>query len=196
MSPLTYSPLVFLPLPHYLYFSAFWHFPSTLIRSRCVPKPSRSATPHHISHTLNTQKTGQILTSLLSFNDIPHIHLTIINYASFQSHTSILSGHKLYIFPFIWYNAPRAGRMGDNSLQNQPCMVGSPIGKCLVSLVIKPDSLHLAPSVVTLALDASSTATSPPDEKYQSCATLVTYMNSNSGIFRISKMGVQIFAGH
>ena len=49
-----------------------------------MPKPPQSATPHLTTsamHTLYTQKTVQIHTALvrfLSFNDTPHIHLTII----------------------------------------------------------------------------------------------------------------------
>ena len=68
-----------------------------------MPQPSESIMPHHIRHTLHTQKSTL---RFLSFSDTPHIHLTSSfpsppNFADllslltrFQSHMSIHSGHK------------------------------------------------------------------------------------------------------
>ena len=58
------------------------------------------------------------------FNDTPHIHLTIIvlsrlcRFSAFIIQVSVpyVNTQALYIFLFMWYDAPRAVRIGDNSL--------------------------------------------------------------------------------
>ena len=94
----------------------------------------------------------------LSFSDTPHIHFTVLfrlcRFASFIAKVSVpcvnstFWTHTLYIFPFMWYDVPRAVRIGDNSL-------------------------NLAQAHLTLALAASSTH--PPvlnvSPKYQNLGT-------------------------
>ena len=83
-----------------------------------------------LSSTLSTPKSLYKSTlCFLSFSDTPHIHFTIIRsvlsrlcrFASFIAQVSVpyvntLWTQALYIFPFIRYDAPRAVRIGDNSL--------------------------------------------------------------------------------
>ena len=105
----------------------------------------RSTCPNHLNlPRLTTSATLWTLKRLykstlrfLSFSDTPHIHLTIIRFilsrlcrfAIFIAQVSVpyvntLWTQALYIFPFMWYDAPRAVRIGDNSLnlaQAQVC---------------------------------------------------------------------------
>jgi len=92
-----------------------------------MSKPSQSATPHHIRHTLYTQKTELYKSTLrfLSFSDTPHIHLTIISSVLYRLQICFLHSQgfspiydvntlwiqALYIFLFMWFNAPRAFRI-------------------------------------------------------------------------------------
>ena len=78
-----------------------------------MPKPSDSTTPHHIRHTLHTQKTVQIHTALPIIQRHPthpsHHHLFIplqtlqicfLHHPGFSRHMSIHSGYKTSnIFP-------------------------------------------------------------------------------------------------
>ena len=101
------------------------------------PHPPHSVYPRVYKSTLR----------FLSFSDTPHIYLTIIcsvlsrlcRFSAFITHVSVPYVNKrwsqaLYIFSFMWYDAPRAVRIGDNSL-------------------------NLAQAHLTLALAASSTRT-------------------------------------
>ena len=78
----------------------------------CIPKRLYKSTLH-----------------FLSFTDAPHIHLTIIrsvlsrvcSFLAFNAHVSVpyvntLWTQSLYIFLFMWYDAPRAARIKNNSL--------------------------------------------------------------------------------
>ena len=146
MSSSTHSFQVYLFLLHlthpcHLHLSTCRHPIIHTLRSRC-PNHLKSATPRHIHHLLYTQKTVQIHTAF----SILQRHPTSISPSStpsspdyadflsssprFQSHMSTHSGHKP--FPFMWYDAPRAVGIGDNSL-------------------------NLAKAHLTLALSASST---------------------------------------
>ena len=91
----------------------------------------------------------------LSFSDTPHIHLTIIRsvtsvlsrlcrFATFIAQVSVpyvnaLWTQALYIFPFMRYDAPRAVRIGDNSLN---------LAQAQLTLALAASSApHPAPSV-------------------------------------------------
>ena len=133
MSSYTHSLQVFLFLPLHLtqaatYISTGQHpivHLFTLLRSRCLN--------HHnlpyltTSAILYTQKKDYKFTlRFLSFSDTRHIHLTIIRSVLFRisffiaqvsvPYVNTLWTQTLYIFPFMRYDAPRAVRIGDNSL--------------------------------------------------------------------------------
>ena len=110
-----------------------------------MPQPSESIMPHHIRHTLHTQKTVQIHTALPThpplrilvmsgalLNVLLHyitLHITIIflflskfcRFAFFVDQVSVSYVNKLWtqaikFFPFVRYDSPRAVRMEDISL--------------------------------------------------------------------------------
>ena len=107
---------------------------------RPTPNNLHSYAPHaqttSIYHRLTTsamlsspKRLYKSTLRFLSFRDTPHIHLTIIHsvlsrlcrFASFIAQVSVpyvntLWTQALYIFPFMRYDAPRAARIGDNSL--------------------------------------------------------------------------------
>ena len=112
MSFFTHSPQVFLPLHFTTATSTFLQADtqsSTLLRFRCL---NHLNLPHHTSHTLNTQKTVQILAFYLSTT--LHIHIVITHFTlsrlcrfsafflcpCFSSVCQYTLGHKLCIsFP-------------------------------------------------------------------------------------------------
>ena len=115
-----------------------------------MPKPPQSTMPHHLNHGLNPKRLYKSTLCFLSFCDTWHIHLTIIRsvlsrlcrIATFITQVSVpcvntLWTQALYIFPFMRYDAPRAVRIGDNSL-------------------------NLAQAHLTLALSTSSAPLSAP----------------------------------
>ena len=129
--PHTYSPSLPAPTSHPSHHHIFiGRHPIISTLTLHMPKPPQSTTPHHLSHTLNPQRTVQIHTDFLSFSDIPHIHLTIIRsvlsrlcrFAIFIAQVSVpyvntLWTQALYIFPFMRYesyDATRSVRIGDN----------------------------------------------------------------------------------
>ena len=133
ISSLTHSLQVFLPLPAHLTPAT-----TTFLQADTQSSPLlRSTCPNHLNlPRLTTSATLWTLKRLykstlrfLSFSDTPHIHLTIIRsvlsrlcrFAIFIAQVSVpyvntLWTQALYIFPFMWYDAPRAVRIGDNSL--------------------------------------------------------------------------------
>ena len=72
-----------------------------------MSKPSQSVMPHHISHTLNTQKAAQILTALSIFqghSTLPSHHHTFCPLQTFRFSAWVFSpicqkhsGNKLYL---------------------------------------------------------------------------------------------------
>ena len=133
ISSLTHSLQVFLPLPHisplpppHFYkptpnhlHSYAPHVQTTSISPASPPQP----------HSEPSKDCTNPHCAFLSFSDTPHIHLTIIRsvlsrlcrFAIFIAQVSVpyvrtLWTQALYIFPFMWYDAPRAVRIGDNSL--------------------------------------------------------------------------------
>ena len=133
MSSSTFSPSLPIPpptsLPCHLHLSTGRH-PIIHTPTLQMPKPPLSATPHHICHTLYTQKTLQIHTALSIFQrhsahpSHHHFDPSSPGYADsqpsspmFQSHMSNpLWTQALYIFLFMWYDAPHSARIGENSL--------------------------------------------------------------------------------
>ena len=106
---------------------------------RQTPNRLHSYAPHaqttSIYHAIPPQPHSQppkdykSILRFLSFSDTPHIHLTTIRsvlsrlcrFATFIAQVSVpyvntLWTQALYIFPFVRYDAPRAVRIGDNSL--------------------------------------------------------------------------------
>ena len=89
-----HSLLVYLLLPTHLNSAAISHFyesrhPLTTLRPKWMSKPPLFATPHHIGLGQVKSRTLEIITSrlykstlrLLSFNDTPPTHFTLILYA-------------------------------------------------------------------------------------------------------------------
>ena len=152
ISSFTHSPQVFLPLPAHLApaTTTFLQADTISILTLHMPKPHQSTMPYHLSHALNPKRLYKSTLRFLSFSDTPHIHLTIIRsvlsrlcrFATFIAQVSVpyvntLWTQALYIFPFMWYEAPRAVRIRDSSL-------------------------NLAQAHLTLALAASSTPPPAP----------------------------------
>ena len=94
-----------------------------------MPKPPQSTTPYHLSHRSQPLKDYKSTLRFLSFSNTLHIHLPIIHsvlsrlcrFAFFIAQVSVpyvnaLWTQALYIFPFMRYDAPRAVRIRDNSL--------------------------------------------------------------------------------
>ena len=116
-----------------------------------MPKPPQSTTPHHLSHALNPQKTVPNPHCASYPSATPHTSISpssvpsfpdFVRFAFFVAQVSVpyfntLWTQALYIFPFMRYDAPRAVRIGNNSL-------------------------NLAQAHLTLALAASSTPPPAP----------------------------------
>ena len=149
MSSFTHSLQVFLFLPFHLTpaTSTFLQADTQSSTLLCAPDAQTTSICHvspHPPHSIYPIDYKFTL-HFLSFSDTPHIHLTIFHsvlsklcrFSAFIAHVSVpyvntLWTQALYILPYIWYDAPQAVRIRDNSL-------------------------NLAQAHLTLALGASST---------------------------------------
>ena len=148
--------------------------PSTFLRSRC---PSHLNLPClTTSATLCTSRRLYKSTQcFLYFSDTLHIHLTIIHsvlsrlcrFAFFIAQVSVpyvntLWTQALIIFPFMWYDAPRAVKIGDNSETCKACFFHIRVLRHIRASLTTKASKTIAAAIVGSKLDFCNSLLADP----------------------------------